>query len=149
MTHADDWALVHALLAREVPEVANGTVELRRIARAPGRRTKLAVASLSPELDPVVACVGAKATRIKTVGAALGGERIDVLPWSDVPEHFVKLALAPARVHSVDLDLAGHRAVAHVSPGQLHLARGEDDLNSNLASELTGWTVAIVADSAG
>ena|SRR5687768_12306799 len=149
MTHADDWSLVHAILAREVPEVASGAVELRRIARAPGRRTKLAVASLSPELDPVVACVGSKATRIKAVVTALGGERIDMLPWSDVPERFVKLALAPADVRSVDLDFVGHRATAHVPPDQLDLARGDDDLNSNLASELTGWTVAVVADGAG
>jgi N utilization substance protein A len=149
MTHADDWSLVHAILAREVPEVASGTIELRRIAREPGRRTKLAVASLSPELDPVVTCVGSKASRINAVVAALGGERIDVLPWSDVPERFVKLALAPARIGAIDFDLVGHRAVVHVSPDQLDLARGDDDLNSKLASELTGWTVAVVADGAG
>jgi N utilization substance protein A len=137
---------MHGLLAREVPEVANGTVELRRIARAPGRRTILAVASLSPELDPVHVCVGSKAVHINALVTALGGERVDVLPWSDSPERFVKLALAPARVHSVDLDWVGHRAIAHVSPDQLDLARGADDLNASLASDLTSWTVAIVAD---
>lgn len=146
MTHPDDWAAVHAILAREVPEVASGVVELRRIAREPGRRTKLAVASLRPELDPVGACVGPGAQRINAVVSSLGGERIDVLPWSEVPERFVTLALAPARVRSVDLDLAGHRAVAHVTADQLDLARGDDDLNARLASELTGWTVAVVAD---
>ena len=149
MTHADDWAAVHAILARQVPEVANGTVELRRIAREPGRRTKLAVASLSPDLDPVVACVGPTATRVNALAAALGGERIDILPWSDAPERFVTLALAPARVRSVELDLPRHRAVARVSPDQLDIARGQDELNARLASELTGWTVAVVAGDAG
>lgn len=149
MTHSDDWVAVHAILAREVPEVANGTVELRGIARAPGRRTKLAVASLSAELDPVVACVGPQAAHVNAVGKELGGERIDVLPWSDTPDRFVKLALAPARVWSVELDLPRHRATAYVPPDQLELARGEDELNARLASELTGWTVAIVARDAG
>lgn len=149
MTHPDDWAAVHAILAREVPEVASGAVELRSLARAPGQRTKLAVASLVAELDPVVACVGPKAARVHAVAAALGGERIDVLPWSDSPERFVQLALAPARVQSVEFDMPRHRAVAHVPRDQVDLARGEDDLNSRLASELTGWTVAIVADVAG
>ena len=149
MTDSGDWAAIHAILAQEVPEVASGTVEMRRIARDPGRRTKLAVASLLPDLDPVAACVGPNASRINAVVAALGGECIDLLPWTASPEHFVKLALTPAHIHSVELDPARHRAVAYVAPDQLDAARGPDDLNSRLASELTGWSVAVVARSIG
>ena len=146
---SDHWATVQRLLAREVPEVADGTVELRAIARVPGLRTKLAVSALSPGFDPVTACVGPRAQRISAVRAALGGERIDVLPWSDDPERFVKLALAPARVRSVELDWPGNRATAIVSTDQYELARGEDAVNQTLASDLTGWTVEVAAIDAG
>jgi N utilization substance protein A len=142
---SDHWAIVHRLLAREVPEVASGTIELRAIARAPGLRTKLAVSALTAGLDPVSACVGPRAERITAVRLALGGERIDVLPWSDDPERLVKLALAPAPVRSVELDWPRHRATAFVPNDKYEFARGENAVNQTLASELTGWTVEVAA----
>jgi N utilization substance protein A len=99
-------------------------------------------------LIPVVACVGLKAQRINAVVAALGGERVDVVPWSDAPDRFVKFALVPARVHSVEVDWPQHRAVAIVSKDQLDLARGADGDNEALASQLTGWTVNVVTHDA-
>ena|SRR5262245_18238380 len=148
MTDSDRWASLHRILAREVPEVAAGAVELRAVARAPGHRTKLAVTSLVPDLDPIGACVGRKGRRAQAIVGALGGERIDILPWSDFPEQFVKLALAPARVRVVELDLNHHLAVAHVDPDQVQLAHGKDDVNLLLAIELTGWDIEIVATDA-
>lgn len=142
---SDDWAIVHRLLAREVPEVSSGSVELRAIARIPGRWTKLAVASLRDDLDPVGVCVGPRAQRIAAVRTALGGERIDVLPWSDLPERRIPLALAPARVQRVELDWSRQRARVFVPVDQVDLARGEDGLNQALAGEITGWTVEIAA----
>ena len=145
---SDHWAALHKIVAREVPEVASGAVELRAVARIPGLRSKVAVATLVPELDAVGACVGWKGARVKAIVAALDGEPIDILPWSDVPERFVKHALAPARVKAVELDLAHHRAVAYVPADQVELARGQDDANRTLASELTGWRVEIALSDA-
>ena len=144
----DRWASVHRILAQEVPEVAAGTIELRAVARVPGRRTKVAVASLIPDLDPIAACVGPKGRHAQAIAAALGGECLDILLWSDVPQWFVKHALGPALVHAVELDLNHQRAVAHVLPEQVQLAYGKDDENRVLASELTGWTIEIVATDA-
>jgi N utilization substance protein A len=146
---SDHWTVVHRLLAHEVPEVADGTVELRAVARLPGLRTKLAVSSLTPGLDPVTVCVGPKARSITAVGKALGGERIDVLPWSDEPDRLVKLALAPARVRSVELDWARHRAMVFVPTEDHEMALGADRSNQILASELTGWTIEVMAMGPG
>jgi len=148
MSDSDRWASLHRILAQEVPEVAAGAVELRAVARAPGHRTKLAVTSIVPDLDPIGACVGPKGHRAQAIMDALDGERIDILPWSDFPEEFVKLALAPARVRAVELDLNHHRAVAYVDPDQVQRAHGKDDVNRVLATELTGWDIKIVATDA-
>jgi N utilization substance protein A len=141
---SDHWVYLQKILAREVPEVANGTVELKAVARMPGRRTKLAVTAQSPTVDPVTVCVGEDHRRVDAIVAALGGEEVDILRWSDDPERFVRLALAPAHVR-VTLDRPHHRAVASVPPDQLDLAHGKHDENPALASDLTGWTVEVVA----
>jgi N utilization substance protein A len=138
---------VQALLATEVPEVADRTVQLRAVARAPGRRTKLAVLALDPTVDPVTACVGPNARHVHAIQAALVGERIDLVPWSEDPERMVALALAPARVQSVELDGTLRRAIVHVSRDQLDVARGVDGLNQTLAGELTGWSIELVPDA--
>jgi N utilization substance protein A len=106
------------------------------------------VVSLVPELDPIAACVGPKGRHAQAIVAALGGERLDILSWSDVPQSFVKWALAPASVQTVQLDLNHQRAVAFVSPAQVQLAHGRDDENRALASELTGWTIEILTTDA-
>jgi transcription termination/antitermination protein NusA len=144
----DHWTSLHRILAQEVPEVAAGHVELRAVARLLGRRTKLAVASLAPDVDPVAICVGRQAHHAKAIQAALGGERVDILPWSDEPERLVKFALAPARVRAVELDHRLHRARAYMSTSEFELARGEDDENLTLANQVTGWTVELVASDA-
>ena len=128
-----------------MPEVATGVIELRAVARIQGRRTKVAVTTIAPEVDPVGACVGWKGRLGQAIVTELGGERLDILLWSDVPQQFVKAALAPARVHSVEVDLQHLRAVAYVSSDQLDLALGRDGENRTLATELTGWSVEIVA----
>ena len=143
-----DHRAVYEIVAREVPEVTSGTVELRAVARRPGRRTKLAVTALIPDVDAVGVCVGFKGRHANGIAAALGGERLDILPWSDIPEQFVKLALAPGLVRRVELDLQHHQATAYVQADQLELARGKDGENQALASELTGWTVQLVAADA-
>ena len=144
----DPWTVLHKIVAQEVPEVAAGMVELRAVARVPGRRTKLAVTALTPDIDPVGVCVGFKGRHVAAIVAALAGERVDILSWSDIPERFVKLALAPALVRKVELDLPHHRAIAYVPSDQLALARGKDDENQRLASELTGWAVEVTSADA-
>ena len=139
-----DDALRHvaALFADVVPEIAAGTVSIRALARVPGIRTKIAVSSTDPRVDPVSACVGPQGQRIRRVLDALGGEMIDVVPWSSAPERMIRFALAPVSVTSIQLDAASHRARVLVSPEQLGSLSDE---RRDLASRLCGWALQVDA----
>ncbi|HEU4568941.1 MAG TPA: transcription termination factor NusA [Gemmatimonadales bacterium] len=136
-----DPLFVRALFALEVPEMAQGIVEVRAMAREVGSRTKLAVISKDDAIDPVGACVGLKGSRVQAVVNELGGERIDIVPWSPDPERFSRLALAPARVAKVFSDPETKTIQAVVDEDQLSLAIGRNGQNVRLASELTGWKI--------
>jgi len=136
-----DPLFVKALFKLEVPEIQQQIVEIRAIAREVGSRTKVAVISRDDAIDPVGACVGLKGSRVQAVVNELGGERIDIVPWSPDPERFARLALAPARVAKVFADSAGKTIQAVVDEDQLSLAIGRNGQNVRLASELTGWKI--------
>ncbi len=136
-----DAMFVAALFKLEVPEIAQGVVEIRAIAREVGSRTKVAVISRDDAIDPVGACVGLKGSRVQAVVNELGGERIDIVPWSPDPERFSRLALAPARVAKVFSDPDSKTIQAVVDEDQLSLAIGRNGQNVRLASELTGWKI--------
>jgi N utilization substance protein A len=136
-----DPLFVKALFKLEVPEIQQGIVEIRAWAREVGSRTKIAVISRDDAIDPVGACVGLKGSRVQAVVNELGGERIDIVPWSPDPERFARLALAPARVAKVFSDPATKTIQAVVDEDQLSLAIGRNGQNVRLASELTGWKI--------
>jgi transcription termination/antitermination protein NusA len=136
-----DPLFVSALFKLEVPEIAQSVVEIRAIAREVGSRTKVAVISKDDAIDPVGACVGLKGSRVQAVVNELGGERIDIVPWSPDPERFARLALAPARVAKVFSDPESKTIQAVVDEDQLSLAIGRNGQNVRLASELTGWKI--------
>ncbi len=136
-----DALFVQALFRLEVPEIQQGIVEIRAAAREVGSRTKIAVFSRDDAVDPVGACVGLKGARVQAVVNELGGERIDIVPWSADPERFAKLALAPAKVARVFSDAGSRTIQAIVDEDQLSLAIGRNGQNVRLASELTGWKI--------
>jgi transcription termination/antitermination protein NusA len=136
-----DGLFVKALFKLEVPEIQQNIVEIRATAREVGSRTKIAVFSRDDSIDPVGACVGLKGSRVQTVVNELGGERIDIVPWSSDPERFAKLALAPAKVARVFSDGVSKTIQAVVDEDQLSLAIGRNGQNVRLASELTGWKI--------
>jgi transcription termination/antitermination protein NusA len=136
-----DPLFVKALFRLEVPEIQQQVVEIRAIAREVGSRTKVAVISRDDAIDPVGACVGLKGSRVQAVVNELGGERIDIVPWSPDPERFARLALAPARVAKVFSDPEAKTIQAVVDEDQLSLAIGRNGQNVRLASELTGWKI--------
>ena len=140
LTRADP-VFVKALFKLEVPEIQQGIVEIRAAAREVGSRTKIAVWSRDESIDPVGACVGLKGSRVQSVVNELNGERIDIVPWSNDPERFAKLALAPARVARVFSDPEQRTIQAVVDEDQLSLAIGRNGQNVRLASELTGWKI--------
>ncbi|MBI2633747.1 MAG: transcription termination/antitermination protein NusA, partial [Parcubacteria group bacterium] len=133
---------VSKLFALEVPEVAEGIVEIKAIAREPGSRTKIAVASNDESIDPIGACVGQKGTRVSSVIHELGGEKIDIVSWTDDPAKFITNALLPAKITDVEIR-GGHEARAFVPPDQLSLAIGKGGQNVRLAARLTGWKIEI------
>jgi N utilization substance protein A len=134
------------LFELEVPEIHNGTVEIRAIAREAGSRSKVAVASRQEGLDPVGATVGQRGARVQAVVAELGGEKIDVIPWNDDPAAFVANALSPAQVLSVDIDQEHRIANVTVPERMLSLAIGREGQNARLAARLTGWRIDIRSD---
>lgn len=136
-----DPLFVKALFKLEVPEIQQAIVDIRAWAREVGSRTKIAVISRDDAIDPVGACVGLKGSRVQAVVNELGGERIDIVPWSPDPERFARLALAPARVAKVFSDHANKTIQAVVDEDQLSLAIGRNGQNVRLASELTGWKI--------
>ena len=134
------------LFELEVPEIHNGTVEIKAIAREAGSRSKVAVYSRQEGLDPVGATVGQRGARVQAVVAELAGEKIDVIPWSDDPGVFVANALSPAQVISVDIDEVHRIASVTVPERMLSLAIGREGQNARLAARLTGWRIDIRSD---
>src|SRR6266567_3860953 len=136
-------SFVHRLLEAEVPEIKAGTVEVRALAREPGLRTKIAVYSIEPGLDPVGACVGPKGVRHRAILSELASEHVDIVPWSEDPEAFVAAALGPAKAEKVSIDRVTRTATVLVPKGQLSLAIGRDGQNARLAAKLTGFRIDI------
>ncbi len=135
--------IVAKLFELEVPEIASGVVEIKAIAREAGSRSKVAVVSNDPAVDPVGSCVGQRGIRVTSVINELGGENIDVIAWSDDEAKFVANALSPAKVLNIDLVSASHTAQVEVSADQLSLAIGKRGQNVRLAAELSGWRIDI------
>ena len=136
-------ALIRRLFELEVPEIYEGTVEIKSIAREPGQRSKVAVRSLDDRLDPVGACVGPKGSRVRTVVSELRGERVDVILWDEDPCRYVANALSPAKVNRVLIDEEKRYAGVIVPDDQLSLAIGKEGQNARLAARLTGWHIDI------
>jgi N utilization substance protein A len=134
------------LFAQEVPEIYDGIIEIRAVARDPGSRAKIAVISKDSSIDPVGACVGMRGVRVQAVVQELQGERIDIIPWSGDPATFIVNALAPAEVSKVVLDEDTHRVEVVVPDEQLSLAIGRRGQNVRLASQLTGWQIDILTE---
>jgi transcription termination/antitermination protein NusA len=139
--------LIETLFELEVPEIADGLVEIRGVAREPGYRSKIAVESHAQGVDPVGACVGPRGSRVRMVVSELRGEKIDIIPWNTEPARFVAKALSPARVREVYIDDETREATVVVPDDQLALAIGKEGLNARLAARLTGWKVDIKSDS--
>jgi N utilization substance protein A len=133
------------LFEMEAPELASGAIEIKALAREPGSRTKIALSSLDPHVDPVGSLVGQRGVRVSTVMAALGGERIDIIEWNDDAKEFIREALSPASPLEVALDEADHRATVTVTEDEQSLAIGRGGQNVRLAAKLTGWNIDIVS----
>jgi N utilization substance protein A len=139
--------LLISLFTAEVPEIAEGIVEIKGAAREPGSRAKIAVESHDPDVDPIGACVGMRGSRVQNVVTELRGERIDIIPWSLDPARFACSALAPAEVSRVYVDDEGRTMEIIVPDDQLSLAIGKKGQNVRLAAKLTGWKIDIKSES--
>jgi N utilization substance protein A len=139
--------LLVKLFEMEVPEAAEGVVEIKAAARDGSGRSKIAVFSKEKSIDPVGACVGMKGVRVQSVIAELGGEKIDVVPWSEDPKTFIENALAPAKITRIVMDPAENRARVIVPDDQLSLAIGKKGVNVRLAVKLTKWDIDVVSES--
>jgi N utilization substance protein A len=139
--------LVRRLFELEVPEIADGLVEIVGVAREPGYRSKISVVSHSDGVDPVGACVGPRGSRVRMVVSELRGEKIDIIPFDEEPARFVAKALSPARVREVILDDEQREATVVVPDDQLSLAIGKDGQNARLANRLTGWKIDIRSET--
>ena len=139
--------LIRKLFELEVPEIADGLVEIVGVAREPGFRSKIAVISHADGVDPVGACVGPRGSRVRMVVSELRGEKIDIIPYNDEPARFVAKALSPARVREVLVDDEDKQATVIVPDDQLSLAIGRDGQNARLAARLTGWRVDIKSET--
>jgi len=138
---------VASLFRMEVPEINDGLVIIKNIVREPGERTKLAVFSKNPSIDPVGACVGMKGTRVQSIVRELRGERIDIIPWTDDPRQLVARALSPAVVDRIGINEETKTAMVVVNDQQLSLAIGKRGQNVRLAMKLTGWDIDILSES--
>jgi N utilization substance protein A len=139
--------LIKRLFELEVPEISDGVVELKAVAREPGHRTKIAVWSNDSNVDPVGACVGARGARVRMVVNELRGEKVDIVPFSEDPNDFVMKALSPAKVKEVRIDEMSGTAEVIVPDYQLSLAIGKEGQNARLAARLTGWRVDIKSET--
>lgn len=132
----------------EIPEISNGLVELKSVAREAGARSKVAVAATSDSIDPIGSCVGQRGSRIQTIIQELGGEKIDIIQYDDTPEKFIANSLSPAKTISIEIDEKEKKATVKVAEDQLSLAIGKGGQNVRLAARLTGWNIDIMADKA-
>ncbi len=137
--------LVKQLFAQEVPEIADGTVRILEVAREPGVRTKIAVSSTNPDVDPVGACVGMKGSRVQMIVRELENEKIDIVPYSPIAQNFIAAALNPAKIVTIRLNETERRAEAIVERDSLSVAIGKRGQNAKLAARLTGWKIDIIA----
>jgi N utilization substance protein A len=144
-THAN---FVRELFKAEIPEVADGLIEIKGIVREPGRRTKIAVATQDPRIDPVGSCVGMRGSRITKVTDELGGEKIDIIPWAEDPAQFIENSLKPARVLRISYDTFRDRARVVVSQDQLPLAIGKAGQNVRLSARLTRYKIDVMSEEA-
>ena len=142
-----DPELIKKLFELEVPEIADGLVEITNVAREPGYRSKIAVVSHADGVDPVGACVGPRGSRVRMVVSELRGEKIDIIPYNDEPARFVAKALCPARVREVLVDDEDKQATVIVPDDQLSLAIGREGQNARLAARLTGWRIDIRSET--
>ena len=142
-----DPELIKKLFELEVPEIADGLVEIANVAREPGYRSKIAVVSHADGVDPVGACVGPRGSRVRMVVSELRGEKIDIIPYNDEPARFVAKALSPARVREVLVDDEARQATVIVPDDQLSLAIGREGQNARLAARLTGWRIDIKSET--
>src|SRR6266542_4378131 len=142
-----DPELIKKLFELEVPEIADGLVEIANVAREPGYRSKIAVVSYADGVDPVGACVGPRGSRVRMVVSELRGEKIDIIPYNDEPARFVAKALSPARVREVLVDDDNKQATVVVPDDQLSLAIGKEGQNARLAARLTGWRIDIKSET--
>ena len=131
----------------EIPEISNGLIELKAVAREAGFRSKVAVSTDSDNVDPIGSCVGQRGARIQTVIAELGGEKVDIIEYNEDPIKFIANALSPAKIISMDLNEEDKKAKVKVGSDQLSLAIGKGGQNARLAAKLTGWKIDIVEDS--
>ncbi len=138
---------IASLFTMEVPEINDGLVIIKNIVREPGERTKLAVYSKNPAIDPVGACVGMKGTRVQSIVRELRGERIDIIPWTDDPRQLVARALSPASVDRIGINEETKTAMVVVNDQQLSLAIGKRGQNVRLAMKLTGWDIDILSET--
>ena len=136
-------SLIRRLFELEVPEIAEGTVQIKSVAREAGARSKVAVAATDPKVDPVGACVGHRGARVQAVTNELYGEKIDIIRFNEDPVEFIRESLSPAKPVSVTLDNEAHSAYVVVPDGQLSLAIGKEGQNVRLAARLTGWRIDI------
>src|SRR3989442_1130870 len=139
--------LIRKLFELEVPEIADGLVEITNVAREPGYRSKIAVISHASGVDPVGACVGPRGSRVRMVVSELRGEKIDIIPFNEEPARFIAKALSPARVREVLVDDESKQATVVVPDDQLSLAIGREGLNARLAARLTGWRIDIRSET--
>ena len=139
--------LIKRLFEQEVPEIHDGIVQTKSIAREPGSRTKIAVHSKDPQVDPLGACVGPNGNRVNVIVDELAGEKIDIVVWSSDPNEFIAAALSPAKVASVESDVEGFTATVVVPDYQLSLAIGKEGQNARLAARLTGYKIDIKSES--
>jgi len=138
---------VRRLLELEIPEIYEGLIEIKNIVREAGSRTKIAVYSKDPNIDPVGSCVGPRGTRIQNVLNELKEEKVDVVEWSEDPVQYIASALSPATVLAVDIDEENMASKVVVPDNQLSLAIGKDGQNARLSAKLTGWKIDIKSES--
>ncbi|MDP2830600.1 MAG: transcription termination factor NusA, partial [bacterium] len=132
----------------EIPEISNGLVEIKSVAREAGSRSKVAVSATSENVDPIGSCVGQRGARIQTIISELGGEKIDIIEYNENLAKFIANALSPAKTISVDIDEKNKKATVKVAEDQLSLAIGRDGQNVRLAARLTGWRIDIIGEKA-
>ena len=137
--------LLEYLMRQEIPEVSDGTVEIKAVAREAGQRSKVAVTSTNPNVDPIGACTGHRGSRIQAVTSELQRERVDIIMWDPNPREFIRNALSPAKVGTINLDNNGQEAQVLVASDQLSLAIGKGGQNVRLAAKLTGYKIDLVA----